>query len=499
MIVQHNIHALNAQRQFDITSKRKNKSSEKLSSGYRINRAADDAAGLAISEKMRRQIRGLNQGSENIQDGISLCQVADGAMNEVHDMLNRIEELLVKGANETLTDEDRQYISQEIDGIEQEVDRIGKTTEFNEIKVLQGYTTTNTHTETVTRTETVKELIGVTLGDTISYDTDPDIQRLLNMSGRKYHIGDYSYVTTYGTREDKNYLLDMSNVQSTEDWKSLHGVVLDMSCSLGCGATAQLLFDNTKTGITQTPSGVSSSAEYSHVNITVGTASYNNAQDFITDLMSTKGYWDDYHMVAQLAHDIQIFPASDVVPGAKANQLLFYGSQNMAHSPESDQGMIRAGRYNLEYQYNEYERTITEEVEVSEKERKKLWIQTGCESDDGFYIEIPHIDKDALGMSRISMNSSDESRRSIDYLKNMQNYVSEERSMMGAYQNRLEHSYNNNNNIAENTTAAESLIRDIDMSKEMVQQSIHNILEQAGISMMSNSNQTNQGVLQLLR
>jgi flagellin len=161
--------------------------------------------------------------------------------------------------------------------------------------------------------------------------------------------------------------------------------------------------------------------------------------------------------------------------------------------------MIRAGRYNLEYQYNEYERTITEEVEVSEKERKKLWIQTGCESDDGFYIEIPHIDKDALGMSRISMNSSDESRRSIDYLKNMQNYVSEERSMMGAYQNRLEHSYNNNNNIAENTTAAESLIRDIDMSKEMVQQSIHNILEQAGISMMSNSNQTNQGVLQLLR
>ncbi len=137
MVIQHNLTSMFSQRQLGITSGIKSKSAEKLSSGYRINRAADDAAGLAISEKMRRQIRGLTQASENIQDGISLCQVADSNLNEIHDMLQRLNELAVKGANDTLTDEDRSYLDEEAQTIKKEIGRIFDTANFNEIKLFK--------------------------------------------------------------------------------------------------------------------------------------------------------------------------------------------------------------------------------------------------------------------------------------------------------------------------------------------------------------------------
>ena len=138
MIVQHNITAMNSNRMFGITTKKQAKSTEKLSSGYKINRAADDAAGLAISEKMRRQIRGLTQASANAQDGISCVQTAEGALNEVHDMLQRINELAVKGETATLTSTDRSYIQTEVQQLMSEVDRIQSTTTFNEQNLLDG-------------------------------------------------------------------------------------------------------------------------------------------------------------------------------------------------------------------------------------------------------------------------------------------------------------------------------------------------------------------------
>ncbi len=138
MVVQHSLLAMNAERMLNINTKDRAKSAEKLASGYRINRAADDAAGLAISEKMRRQIRGLSQAALNTQDGISLVQSAEGALNEIHEMLQRMNELCVKGANDTLTYEDRQYIQEEINALQDEIDRTGSTTSFNEIKILNG-------------------------------------------------------------------------------------------------------------------------------------------------------------------------------------------------------------------------------------------------------------------------------------------------------------------------------------------------------------------------
>jgi flagellin len=138
MVVQHNVTAMNANRQLGITTGIQAKSSEKLSSGYKINRAADDAAGLAISEKMRRQVRGLTQASANAQDGISAVQTAEGALNEVHDMLQRMNELATKAANETLTSSDRTYINEEITALKTEINRTAEATEFNNQHLLNG-------------------------------------------------------------------------------------------------------------------------------------------------------------------------------------------------------------------------------------------------------------------------------------------------------------------------------------------------------------------------
>lgn len=135
LFIQHNLLAENANRQLNINTNKNAKITEKLSFGYKINRAADDAAGLAISEKMRRQIRGLHQGSENIKDGVGYVQTAEGALNEVHDMLQRINELAVKAASETNTDVDREYIDSEVQALKKEIDRIFDTTSFNEQKI----------------------------------------------------------------------------------------------------------------------------------------------------------------------------------------------------------------------------------------------------------------------------------------------------------------------------------------------------------------------------
>lgn len=138
MVVQHNLTAMNSNRMLNLTTSSQSKSTEKLSSGYRVNKAADDAAGLAISEKMRRQIRGLTQASANAQDGISCVQTAEGALNEVHDMLQRMNELAIKSANGTNTSVDRGYIDLEVQNLKSEINRVATTTTFNEQCLLDG-------------------------------------------------------------------------------------------------------------------------------------------------------------------------------------------------------------------------------------------------------------------------------------------------------------------------------------------------------------------------
>ena len=138
MVVQHNLRAMNSNRMLGVTAGQQSKSTEKLSSGYRVNRAADDAAGLAISERMRKQVRGLTKAVSNAQDGISCVQTAEGALAEVHDMLQRMNELAMQAANGTNSNTDRTYLNQEVTALTSEIDRIGNTVTFNDQKLLSG-------------------------------------------------------------------------------------------------------------------------------------------------------------------------------------------------------------------------------------------------------------------------------------------------------------------------------------------------------------------------
>jgi flagellin len=269
MVVQHNITAMNSNRMLGVTTSTQAKSTEKLSSGYKINRAADDAAGLAISEKMRRQIRGLTQAATNAQDGISCVQTAEGALAEVHDMLQRINELAVQSANGTNMTTDRGYIDKEVGHLKQEVDRIAKSVTFNEQKLLDG---------------------------------------------------------TFKNKE----------------------------------------------------------------------------------------------------------------------------------------------------------------------------LQIGSENGDGFKISIAKMSASGLGLTGITVGTADKAKAAIDTVKAALEKVSDQRADLGAYQNRLEHTVSNLNNVVENTTAAESRIRDTDMASEMVKFTNNNVLAQAGTAMLAQANQANQSVLSLL-
>ena len=272
MVVQHNLTAMNSNRMLGLTTKTQAKSTEKLSSGYKINRAADDAAGLAISEKMRRQVRGLTQASANAQDGISAVQTAEGALNEVHDMLQRMNELAVKSANGTNQAEDQNYIQAEVANLITEIDRVAATTTFNEKALLDG--------------------------------------------------------------------------------------------------------------------------TFSSVELQVG---------------------------AESAADNQI------------------------------------------------------------------------------KVTIEKMDSTGLAVATIDVGPTGNAKEAIEDIKTAISSLNNQRSNLGAIQNRLEHTINNLNNVVENTQAAESQIRDTDMATEMVKYSNNNILAQAGQAMLAQSNQANQGVLSLLQ
>ncbi len=305
MVVQHNVTAMNANRQLGITTSNQAKSSEKLSSGYKINRAADDAAGLAISEKMRRQIRGLSQASTNAQDGISCVQTAEGALNEVHDMLQRMNELSVKAANDTLQSTDRSYIQAEINQLSLEITRTAESTEFNNQMLLDG-----------------------------------------TFTGKNLQVG-----------------------SETGDMNQIVISIDRLSASL------------------------------------LGVAALK------------KTY-------------------SQTAAPAKMNT-------------------------------------------------------TFSESTDD--------EPNKIGDDQISVMTHSLAKNAMMAIKTALQKISEQRSNLGSIQNRLEHTIKNLDNVVENTTSAESQIRDTDMAEEMVRYSNNNILAQAGQSMLAQANQTNQGVLSLLQ
>ncbi|MCM3356758.1 flagellin [Psychrobacillus sp. MER TA 171] len=407
MIINHNIAALNTHRQLGSATNAQSKSMEKLASGMRINKAGDDAAGLAISEKMRGQIRGLDQASRNSQDAISLIQTAEGALNETHDILQRMRELATQSANDTNTTSDRGEIQKEINSLTSEINRIGNTTEFNTQKLLNG---------------------------------GKDSNKAAVAAGQ-VTVGGLTFDTTGGALEGYTFKLGTVAAATPE------AAVIDTA---------------NKT--------VTINGDFS------GTPAVTNADlaTAINDALEAEG----------ITQTVQV--AGTAVTTTT-------GATSAAVAGGADAG---AG---LQFQIGANEKqSLT--LEIGDMRASSLGI-TGTADTAGFTKadSVTNGTDSAVTEAALDVSTHENAASAVTKIQTAIDKVSAERSKLGANQNRLEHTINNLSTSSENLTAAESRIRDVDMAKEMMEQTKNSILSQAAQAMLAQANQQPQGVLQLLR
>ena len=411
MVVQHNLSAMNANRMLNVTTSAQSKSTEKLSSGYKINRAADDAAGLSISEKMRKQIKGLTQASSNAQDGVSAVQTAEGALTEVHSMLQRMNELAVQSSNGTNSQTDRKAIQDEIDQLSSEIDRVSETTKFNETYLLKGDATK----------------------------------------------------TTNATFMKSGYALDGNTPLYIK------------------GSTTALTSDTLKEALAKGEK--------------IYTQDKDGAQD--DDHLAVKG--EHYAYVTKLYdEDGKEVSAENVAASKKADGKTDAGKYFT--SSAAGTGVTNKTTLEVAKGTNANESaSFTESTAVNGSISFSLHVGADSAEDNKIVVNIDSMSAAGIGVKGLKVDTEDDATAAIDRIAEAVQKVSSQRSTLGAVQNRLEHTIANLDNVVENTTSAESRIRDTDMAQEMVNYSKNNILAQAGQSMLAQANQSNQGVLSLLQ
>ncbi|EOD00373.1 flagellin [Caldisalinibacter kiritimatiensis] len=455
MRINHNISALNTYSRLSAANTMQSKSLEKLSSGMRINRAGDDAAGLAISEKMRAQIRGLEQASRNAQDGISMIQTAEGALNETQAILQRMRELAVQATNDTNVDADRQALQDEIDQLVDEIDRIANTTEFNTKNLLNGslgvsvedssiVTKASMSADTQNGTYTV-DLSGATLGTTanIGGAIATDASGLAQGTGTLTVNGvDFSIDTT--TRLE-DLASDITN--------KVNGVTATYD-----SVADTFNIETDEVGADQT------------LDVTASAANLINGED-----------WSGGSAISATGTNI----SGVNVDGMGADTNVAYDGNKVIVTGGNSKG--------LEFEALQ----VGSSVDITVGDSAAL--QIGANEGQSMSISINAMDASNLGVSSIDVTSATSAESSITTINDAITTVSSERAKLGAYQNRLEHTINNLNTASENLTASESRIRDVDMAKEMMEFTKNNILQQAAQAMLAQAQQQPQGVLQLLR
>lgn len=422
MRIQHNISALNAHRNLGVNNAQASKNLEKLSSGYKINRAGDDAAGLAISEKMRGQIRGLDMATKNSQDSISLIQTAEGALNETHSILQRMRELAVQSGNDTNVNADRDALQQEIEQLTAEIDRISDTTEFNTQKLLDG-----------------------------------------SFAG-KFQIG---------ANENQEMGMDIGNMNAA---------------SLGLSKTVVVDSDVTVTDLKEGSYTVKGTDVLDAKGQKVGLVDNNTIKLADgTTVAATFGKADD-------GNDLKDGSIINVKDGKAELRSPADAAKNI--------DKLASGEYEISGT-----NVLKDGVKVGEFAGTAATIKV--KDADGKEVTVT-VDKAALGtkddlgagkkftIGGVNVATRDQATSTITAVDNAIKKVSDQRSSLGAVQNRLEHTINNLGAASENLTAAESRIRDTDMAAEMMSFTKNNILMQAAQSMLAQANQQPQGVLQLL-
>ena len=654
MVVQHNMQAANANRMLNVTTGQQAKSTEKLSSGYRINRAADDAAGLTISEKMRKQIKGLDQASTNAEDGVSAVQTAEGALTEVHSMLQRMNELAVQASNGTNSESDRSAIQDEISQLTTEIDRVAETTKFNETYLLKGNTDGTTSDMKINAHDAGLKGVLTDNGDNATFELPKELEKgdKVTIAGTEYTIGDKAGTSTtdgydtYANVKDSvisagdsvtdtngNTYTFVDKIANADDWKN--GTKFTITDEQGNSKeyTVTGTTDLTKNEIKNTDAKeliAKELANPSHkVTMTAYSSNGTTSKDVNAEVVSSLDSkerssvaWagkkvDDFttgtadgglnttganvKSVSIGGKDTTITankPVSssdiaDVVGSMKAGDQLSVAGNTLKIADKTD---AKKGEYTVtdalkainvnaddmdavEFSIQASNKdgikmlaskgivndaaaafagtnavtvvgatssdnnanTITK-AEAYEKMAKELQTASSIGTDDGAEAKVTnhgngkftiekgtasvtdslsfslHVGADAdmtnkitVGIDSMSaaglgikgINVKDDSgiaaTYAIDAIADAVSKVSAQRSSLGAVQNRLEHTISNVDNVVENTTSAESRIRDTDMAEEMVNYSKNNILAQAGQSMLAQANQSNQGVLSLLQ
>ncbi len=472
MRINHNISALKACNILGKTGNALDKSLERLSSGFRINRAADDAAGLAISEKMKTQIAGLEQAARNAADGISVIQTAEGALDEVEAMLQRMRELSVQAANGVNTDEDRGAIQDEINQLNEEINRVSTTTEFNTKKLLNGTVdrrsySDNEKVQLISLSDSVSiteyalsvtkapqpaqvetEIPGTTsktakLGyegkiainekeiEIVATDTLTDVYEKLREAGNTVDINVIPTITGAGGEPETSTIADATGL-------------LFESTDKGDDASIEIYCTNEELakalGISSGMSGAGVDAEV-ELDYTTGFAS--------TATVSIDG---DYVTVT----DVNDFKMKFKVDG----------------TAEATVTVLKAGPMDL---------------------------QIGANEGQTMEVRIPKVDTDTLGTAVVNVNTQESAQRAITIFETAINEVSSIRAKLGAYQNRLEHTINSLNISAENLTEALSRVEDVDMAKEMVTYTQQQVLSQSGNAMLAQANERPQQILSLLQ
>ena len=651
MVVQHNLTAMNSNRMLGITTSAQAKSSEKLSSGYRINRAADDAAGLTISEKMRKQMRGLDRASTNAQDGVSAVQTAEGALTEVHSMLQRMNELANQASNGTNSTSDRDAIQAEIEQLTTEVDRVAETTKFNETYLLKGNAdgaksvkNVNAHdaglagklvdngdgTSTFKLDKALEDGDKVTIagkeytigsttasadgyakltdlgnktlnvGDSITYkDGGKDVTATLvdkvkneaanyatgdtiKIDGKDYTIAANTNLSTgdlsaadaeklvsealqngkeasitskkaatgiYGAGEaiDVKIVADLENTPTSKEVSSLDAggtagkavkaseLAGKLTHTLGKGDTVTIKGDS-KVATTSDPAAMKTIKDVVKQlqsdqtanggapadTVTIGTKTFTVADKTdvgadkytVDDILALLNDSDEVSITANSTEAKNAMSAADLTSGDTytavetkvasndENVLSVKDAYKMMAEELTKASSIGTDTAATVKSNNSGEFTITQgSVEVKNSLSFNLHVGADADMTNKITVDIDAMDAAGLGIKGINVsdNNGSSATYAIDAIADAISKVSSQRSALGAVQNRLEHTIANLDNVVENTTAAESRIRDTDMAEEMVTYSKNNILAQAGQSMLAQANQSNQGVLSLLQ
>ncbi len=538
MVVQHNLSAMNANRMLNVTTSAQSKSTEKLSSGYKINRAADDAAGLSISEKMRSQIRGLNKASSNAQDGISLIQTAEGALNESHSILQRMRELAVQAANGTETNDDREAVNNEISQLQEELTRISETTEFNTLKLLDG---SQSGSKASTGSGPKFGVVDATLDGALVTSNIAGIKvataaTAATKAGQETAIWDVTGKTlTLNLSLNKVYSqseIDELIANAKQEDSTATGTPADVKVTLKNGVFNA---DAATTAGTATAAGIKSVSDE-------GTATNFVGAD--TVVFTSNKYGAEFNdTVFHFAFDSETgkenvetntaisYSAANAVTAGEYTIHLAAGKE---YTEEDLEDILAKAGFDFDVALSgatpDEPNTlwVTSAGAVSDitmggtttgaglGSSKALWGQDGYESasaSGGITLQIganegqtmtfsmDDMSARALGVdgNKVDLSTQEGAQKATTTIDDAIKKVSTQRGRLGAVQNRLEHTISNLDTAAENTQNAESRIRDTDMASEMVNYSKNNILAQAGQSMLAQANQSNQGVLSLLQ